>query len=139
MLIFVILTRVIKSVFLVVIIIFSGCITTKKTKSFCQNQFKGIYSYFDFEKKQVEVFVKGRYHKELHMNGKYSIYSELQWVDNCSFELIVIKNSVPYYIYQSGDTLNVIIRNIDGDTIHIETQFHGQTGSTKMIKKKKNR
>ena len=84
----------------------------------CKILHEGTFLYDGVKENDIVVKIKGDDHIELHNGGKYKIESKLEWVDDCEYNMTMIKNTVPNFPFQPGDVMNVKVNKIEGDVIY---------------------
>ncbi len=99
----------------------------------CSMLHKGTFKYGDTEFTGI-IKIKGNKHAEYH--DKYVIKSDLEWVNDCEYNMTITKITVPNFPYGIGDTMNVKIEKIEGDKIFILTTVQDKQWKGSLIKVK---
>jgi hypothetical protein len=116
---------------IIIIGIFSSW--TNKTTNECRILHKGTFKYGDSET-EIIVKIKGKKHTEYHDNKKYVIESKLEWVNDCEYNMIMKKVTIPDFPYGPGDIMNVKIKSVEGKVIYYTSTVNGQSWNGKLIK-----
>lgn len=101
-------------------------------KSFIENQ-KFTYK---LDKKNVLVIFKNDKCIEYHDNKKYFIKSDIIWISNCEYNLVIRENNLPSFPFTSGTKLNVKIKKIKGNKMFYIGTLDGRSWESKMVKYK---
>ena len=80
-----------------------------------------------FETEQIEYYQK----------RKYFIKSDIKWVSDCEYYLIVKEITLPNYPFKIGTKLHVVITKIKRDKIYYKSTFDNRTWEGKFKKLKK--
>jgi hypothetical protein len=83
---------------------------------------------------EIKVVIKGKSHTEYHNKGKYIIKSELDWVNDCEYNMTMTKVTIPNFPYGIGDVMNVKIDSVNGNEIFYTSIVKGQSWKGKFIK-----
>lgn len=84
--------------------------------------------------KTVEVEFNEDKHIELHQNGKYYIKSNVEWVSDCEYYLIIQDVTLPDFPFQLGSKLHLKIIKVRGDRVYYKSTMGNRTWEGKMIK-----
>jgi hypothetical protein len=125
--------KVIKSIFIVLFIVPFLGFTIKFEPIDCKKLHKGIFMYGD-NNTEIKVVIKGKSHIEYHQEGKYIIQSEIKWVNNCEYNMTMIKVTIPDFPYGKGDVMNVKINEVKGNEIFYTSTVKGISWQGKLIK-----
>jgi hypothetical protein len=99
----------------------------------CKIFHKGVFKYAG-SKDEIKVVIKGKSHTEFHNNGKYIIKSKLEWVNDCEYNMTMLKVTIPNFPYQKGDVMNVKINEIKGNEIYSTSTVKGAVWKNKLLK-----
>src|SRR5215203_4699797 len=87
---------------------------------------EGAFKYGDIEE-EIRVEIKGNNHTEYHDGGKYMIKSKLEWVNDCEYNMIMTKITIPNFPYRKGDVMNVKVDKIMGNVIYYTSTVKGNS------------
>lgn len=94
---------------------------------------KGTFVYGDSQD-EIQVVIKGAKHTEYHNNKKYIIESKLDWVNDCEYNMTMVKITIPNFPYKVGDMMNVKIDSVRGNEIFYISTVYGQSWEGKLLK-----
>lgn len=96
---------------------------------------EGTFKYLDVPDDPSAYFViDGKRHTEYHENGKYTMKSKLEWIDNCTYELTLRKSENPALDFKRGTTMRVTIEDVQGKTIFYRCVMGANTWRGKLQK-----
>lgn len=78
---------------------------------------QGKFKYMADEE-EVIVAIKDSSMVEYHKGGKYTISTRIDWVNECEYNITVLKVTVPAFSLGTGDEVNVKINRIEGNDIY---------------------
>ena len=107
--------------------------STKKATGDCQLLHHGTFKYGDSQT-EIIVKIKGSKHVEYHEDGKYIIEFNLDWVNECEYNMTMTNVTLPNFPYGLGDIMNVKIDSVKGNEIYYTSTVKGQRWKGKFIK-----
>jgi len=120
----------------IVVLSFSSLISfTKKDCSILRNN---QFTYQNSNKDVIVIF-KDNKHLEYHSNRKYYIKSEIQWVSDCEYYLVIEETTLPRFPFKIGSKLHIVITKVKGNKVHYKSSLGGKTWKGKLTKMKKPR
>lgn len=99
--------------------------TIKPETNDCLILHEGTFIYGDSEE-VIKVVIEGENHTEYHNDGKYIIKSKLDWVNDCEYNMTMLKVTIPNFPYGVGDVMNVKIDKVEGNNILYTSTLKGQ-------------
>jgi hypothetical protein len=117
------------------LIIWLFTIGATKAQDNCIILHKGTFKYADTPE-EIIVKIKGTKHTEYHNNGKYIIESDINWVNDCEYNMTMTKITIPDFPYGPGDVMNVKIEKVIENEIYYVSTVKGQSWKGKFIKVK---
>ena len=87
--------------------------------------------------KEVLVEFKGNKHIELHQKGKYYIKSNIEWISDCEYYLIIEDVNLPDFPFQIGSKLHTKILKVRGDRVYYKSTLGDRSWEGKMVKTEK--
>jgi hypothetical protein len=99
----------------------------------CSILHKGTFIYGN-PGNEIKVVIKGKEHIEYHNDGKYIIKSKLDWVNDCEYNMIMTKTTIPHFPYEAGDVMNVKIDSVKGNKVYYTSTVKGQSWKGKFTK-----
>lgn len=82
----------------------------------CKIMHQGKFSYMA-DKEEVIVTIQDSLMTEFHQGGKYFIKTRITWLNECEYNVTVLKVTVPSFPLGTGDEVNVKINRIEGKEI----------------------
>jgi hypothetical protein len=83
--------------------------------------------YLDSDDKTSYIEIKYNYHIEYHRNVKYYIKSELNWINDCEYNMKMTEITLPDFPFKSGEIMNVKIIKIEGIIAYIISTVRGES------------
>mgnify|MGYP001799455412 CR=1 FL=1 len=116
-----------------------GFTDTSETSIDSQNKCKilheGTFKYGG-SNDEIKVVIKGTTQTEYHDGGKYIIQSELDWVNDCEYNMTMQKVTVPNFPYGKGAVMNVKVNKVKGNKIFYTSTLQGKSWQGTLIKSK---
>jgi hypothetical protein len=101
----------------------------------CEILKDGSFTY-KLAKKEVLVQFKENNHVEYHQDKKYYIKSNIEWVSDCEYYLIIQDATLPNFPFKTGSRLHIKITKVKGDRVYYKSTMAGRTWEGKMTKAK---
>ena len=94
------------------------------------------FKYLDIEDSTAFVVIKSNKHTEYHDNKKYYIKSDITWVNDCEYNMVMTQITIPDFPFKPGDVMNVKITKIEGDIFYCTATVKGAgwNGRFKILK-----
>ncbi|MEQ6122688.1 hypothetical protein AAON49_00640 [Pseudotenacibaculum sp. MALMAid0570] len=73
-------------------------------------------------------------HVEYHQNKKYYIKSNIEWVSDCEYYLIIQDVTLPDFPFKLGSRLHIKITKVKGNRVYYKSSMGGRTWEGKMTK-----
>jgi len=100
----------------------------------CSSLKQGVFKYLDIEDTTAYFEINESRHIEHHQNGKYTIKSKLEWVNDCRYSMTMLSNTIPGFPFKPGDVMLVTINKIDGNIIYYTSEVNKQTWDGRLLK-----
>ncbi|MFY0628751.1 MAG: hypothetical protein JXR05_00140 [Flavobacteriaceae bacterium] len=91
---------------------------------------------YKLAKKDVLVEFKENKHVEYHQDKKYYIKSDIEWVSDCEYYLIIHDATLPNFPFKKGSRLHIKITKVKGNKVYYKSSMAGRTWEGKMTKAK---
>jgi hypothetical protein len=104
--------------FLFSIIFFAAMSLSYKPANDCSILHEGTFLYDGIDESDIVVKIKGDNHVEIHNGGKYTIESKLEWINECEYNMTLIKITIPDFPFGPGDMMNVKISKVEGKQLY---------------------
>ncbi len=94
----------------------------------------GTFTYRN-SKKEVLVIFKDKKHVEYHDNKKYFIKSNIEWVSDCEYYLIIQESSLPNFPFKMGTKLHIVVNKVRGEKVYYTSSLGGRSWEGRLTKK----
>ncbi|WP_439128954.1 hypothetical protein [Polaribacter sp.] len=74
---------------------------------------------------------------EYHENKKYYIKSEIEWISDCEYHLIIEEATLPNFPFKTGTKMHIKIDRVRGKKVYYTATLGGRSWEWKMTKVKK--
>lgn len=74
---------------------------------------------------------------EYHNKKKYYIKSDIEWVSNCEYNLIIREATLPDFPFKNGTVMNIKIDRVRGKKVYYTATLGGRSWEWKMTKVEK--
>src|ERR1700712_3951735 len=110
--------KLIKLLVLVLVSCLAGMNSFAQDRSVCNILKHGKFKYLDAE--DTSAYIVMNLDKQVEYSGKnnYTIESNIEWTNPCSYNMTMIKITIPNFPFKPGDIMKVDINNIEGDIIY---------------------
>ncbi|MFK8059735.1 MAG: hypothetical protein AB8B78_06540 [Polaribacter sp.] len=105
------------------------------TKEDCSTLKNNTYKY-RYAKKDVLVVFKVNDYIEYHNNKEHFIKSDIEWISNCEYNLIIKETNLPDFPFKVGTKLNIKINKIRGKKVYYTSSLGGRTWEGRMTRVK---
>lgn len=82
----------------------------------CNIMHNGRFKYMA-DNEEVIVTIHDSSFMESYNDGKYFIKAQLDWLNDCEYNLVITKVNAPGTMYSTGDEVNVKINRVEGNNI----------------------
>ena len=87
--------------------------------------------------KEVFVVFKENKHIEYHNKRKYYIKSNIDWISDCEYYLIIQESTIPNFPFDPGTKLHAKVDKIKGKKVYYTSTLGGRSWEGKMTRSKK--
>ena len=87
-------------------------------------------------KKEVIVVFKGNKHVEYHNNEEYYIKSDIEWVNNCEYYLIIKESTLPNFPFKMGTKMHIVVNKVRGKKVYYTSSLGGRSWEGRLTKTK---
>ena len=81
------------------------------------------------------VFTDDEY-VEYHEKKKFYIKSDIEWITDCEYNLVIQESTLPNFPFKSGTTMNIKIDRVKGKKVYYTATLGGRSWEWKMTKVK---
>lgn len=96
------------------------------------------FEYKAGSKEVLVVFGENEY-IEYHEKKKYYIKSDIEWITDCEYNLIIQESTLPNFPFKSGTTMNIKIDRVKGKKVYYTATLGGRSWESRMVKVKNNK
>lgn len=96
----------------------------------------GTFKYLDAEDTTAYFVVSPGSHVEYLRNGAYTIRSKVTWINNCSYKMLMLSNTLPDFPFKPGQTMTVSIDKIENDIVYYTSKVQDQQWRGRLVKVK---
>ncbi|AUC85635.1 hypothetical protein CW731_10200 [Polaribacter sp. ALD11] len=121
-----------KKLYLLIALVGLGilCSFTVKDCSYLKNNsFK-----YKVGSKDVLIIFGDEEYIEYHENKRYYIKSDIEWLTDCEYNLIIQESTLPSFPFKSGTTMNIKVDRIKGKKVYYTATLGGRSWEWKMTK-----
>lgn len=86
--------------------------------------------------KDVVVKFEEDTHTEYHQSGKYYIKSNVEWISDCEYYLIIQEVNLPDFPFKIGSKLHIEITKVRGNKLSYKSTMGARIWEGKMTKKR---
>ena len=113
--------------------IFFFCFSFQGTAQKCEILKESSFTY-KLAKKEVLVEFKENKHVEYHQDKKYYIKSNVEWISDCEYYLVIQDVTLPNFPFRKGSKLHIKITKVRGKRVYYKSSMGGRTWEGKMTK-----
>lgn len=113
--------------------IFFFCFSFQGVAQKCEILKNASFTY-KLAKKEVLVEFKENKHVEYHQDKKYYIKSNIEWVSDCEYYLVIEDATLPNFPFRKGSKLHIKITKVRGKRVYYKSSMAGRTWEGKMTK-----
>tara|TARA_R110002049_G_scaffold80402_2_gene204453 strand:+ start:7396 stop:7776 length:381 start_codon:yes stop_codon:yes gene_type:complete len=99
----------------------------------CSVLMNNSFEYRVGDKDVLVVFGEEEY-IEYHENKKYYIKSDIEWLTDCEYNLIIQESTLPNFPFKSGTKMNIKVDRVRGKRIYYTATLGGRSWEWKMTK-----
>lgn len=101
--------------------------TTGNEITDCSMAHSGTFTYTDDQGDEVILAIDGESYKEYHKERKYTIESQIKWVNDCEANVTLIKATLPGFPHKAGTVMNIKVEKIDGNFVYYTGTVKGSS------------
>jgi hypothetical protein len=99
----------------------------------CASMREGVFVYGS-STDDIKIHFLGSKHVEMHNGGKQFIKSDIEWVSDCEYQLILEEITVADFPFKKGDIMRVRILKMEGPEINYLSTANGRSWEGRMLK-----
>ena len=88
-------------------------------------------------KKNVLVVFKENKHVEYHNNKEYYIKSDIEWVNDCEYYLIIRESTLPNLPFKVGTKVHIVVNKVRDEKVYYTATLDERSWEGRMTKVKK--
>lgn len=124
-----------KIIFKTFIVLLSLTTLMSFTKDDCSILKNNQFTYRN-AKKDVFVTFNDNKHVEYHNNREHYIKSEIQWVSECEYYLVIKETTLPRFPFKMGTILHIVVTKVKGNKVYYKSSLRGKTWEGRLTKVK---
>lgn len=87
-------------------------------------------------KKEVIVIFKDNKHVEYHNNKEFFIKSDIEWVSNCEYYLIIKETTLPNFPFKMGTKMHIVVNKVRGKKVYYTSSLGGRSWEGRLTQTK---
>lgn len=87
-------------------------------------------------KKDVIVVFNENKHTEYHNDKEHYIKSDIEWVSNCEYYLIIQESNLPNFPFKMGTKMHIVVNKVKGKKVYYTSSLGGRSWEGRMTKVK---
>jgi hypothetical protein len=87
-------------------------------------------------KKEVIVVFKENKHVEYHNNKEFFIKSDIEWVSNCEYYLIIKESTLPNFPFKMGTKMHIVVNKVRGKKVYYTSSLGGRSWEGRLTQTK---
>ena len=113
---------------------FLGLITLMSfTKNDCSVLKNNSFTYRN-AKKDVLVIFKEKEHIEYHNDKEHYIKSEINWISECEYYLVIKETTLPNFPFKMGTKLHIIVNKVRGKKVYYTSSLGGRSWEGRLTR-----
>ncbi len=96
-----------------------------------------VFTYRNSNKDVIVVFEENK-HVEYHNKKKYFIKSDIEWVNDCEYYLIIKETTLPNFPFKMGTKMHIVVDKVKGKKIYYTCSLAGRSWEGRLTKVKDN-
>ena len=85
-------------------------------------------------KKDVLVIFKGKEHIEYHNDKAHFIKSEIEWLSDCEYNLIIKEATLPNFPFKMGTKMHIVVNKVRGRKVYYTSTLGGRSWEVRLTK-----
>lgn len=106
------------------------------TKKNCAILKEGTFTYRS-GKQDVIVIFKGNKHVEYHNDREHFIKSDIEWINDCEYNLIIQESTLPDFPFKMGTKMHIVVNRVRGKKVYYTSSLGGRSWDGRLTKIKK--
>jgi len=86
-------------------------------------------------KKEVIVVFKDNKHIEYHNKKEYFIKSDIEWVNDCEYYLIIKETTLPNFPFKMGTKMHIVVNKVRGKKVYYTSSLGGRSWEGRLTKR----
>lgn len=92
---------------------------------------------YRYNKQDVLISFKENTYIEYHNNKEHYIKSDIEWLSDCEYNLIIRESNLPDFPFKTGTKLNMKVDRISGKKVYYTATLGGRSWEGRMTKIRK--
>ncbi|MEE9406451.1 MAG: hypothetical protein V3V28_00110 [Polaribacter sp.] len=103
------------------------------TKKNCEILKNNTFKYRNAKKDVVVVFKEDK-HVEYHNDKEHFIKSDIEWVNDCEYYLIIRESTLPNFPFKMGTKMHIIVNRVRGKKVYYTSSLGGKSWEGRLTK-----
>ncbi len=86
--------------------------------------------------KDVLVVFEENKHAEYHNDKEYYIKSDIQWVNDCEYYLVIKETTLPNFPFKMGTKMHIKVNKVKGKKVYYTSYLGGKSWEGRLTKVK---
>lgn len=86
--------------------------------------------------KEVIVVFKDNKHVEYHNKKENYIKSDIEWVNDCEYYLIIKESTLPNFPFKMGTKMHIVVNKVKGKKVYYTSSLGGRSWEGRLTKTK---
>lgn len=95
-----------------------------------------VFTYRNAKKDVFVVFDENK-HTEYHNDKEYYIKSDIEWVSDCEYYLIIRESTLPNFPFKMGTKMHIVVSKVRGKKVYYTSSLGGRSWEGRMTQVKK--
>ena len=97
---------------------------------------ENTFTYRNAKKKVIVTFNENK-HAEYHNNQEHYIKSDIEWISECEYYLIIRESTLPNFPFKMGTKMHIKVNKVRGNKVYYTSSLGGRSWEGKMTKAKR--
>ncbi|KGL62520.1 hypothetical protein [Polaribacter sp. Hel1_85] len=118
------------------LMLFSLMLLMSFTSKDCSILKNNSFTYRNAGKDVLVVFEEAK-HAEYHNNKEFYIKSDIEWVNDCEYYLIIKETTLPNFPFKMGTKMHIVVNKVKGKKIYYTSSLGGKSWEGRLTKIKR--
>ncbi|QOD59717.1 hypothetical protein H9I45_10155 [Polaribacter haliotis] len=124
-----------KKFYFLLAILCSFALMSSSSKKDCTILKNNTFSYKNGSNNVVVIFKENK-HVEYHNKRKHFIKSDIEWINDCEYYLIIQESTLPNFPFKMGTRMHIKVDKVRGKKIYYTSTLGGRSWEGRLTKAK---